>query len=350
VTRTTIATSELRALLEAGKGVTVVDIRRVTDRDWTIPGAIEVDAYDAVNAGSLGALSAVALESNPVVTVCGVGRTAGRATELLRARGINALTLEGGMQAWSKAWNTAAMSVGDCDVVQVRRTGKGCLSYIVASEGDAVVIDPSVDPEVYADLVADRGWSLVAVTDTHVHADHLSRSRMLASRTGARLHGPGADRIRFGGAELIALPTAGHSPEITTYLLTGSAAFTGDTLFIDGVGRPDLHGGTAEAISNAAALYRSIQALLTLPPSTLVLAGHTSAPVPFDGMVLAATIEAVRLLPVLTVSESEFVAAVTRDLPSPPPNHARILDANQRGEWPDDADVVEAGPNRCAVA
>ena len=99
MTQTTIAASELRALLEAGQRVTIVDIRRANDRDWTIPGATEVDAYDAVNAGQLGALSSVALESNPVVTVCGVGRTAGRATELLRAQGVNALTLEGGMQA-----------------------------------------------------------------------------------------------------------------------------------------------------------------------------------------------------------------------------------------------------------
>ena len=350
MTRTTIAASELRALLEAGKGVTVVDIRRLNDRDWTIPGAIEVDAYDAVNAGSLGALSAATLESTPVVTVCGVGRTAGRATELLRAQGVNALTLEGGMQAWSTAWNTADMTVGDCEVVQVRRTGKGCLSYIVASEGEAIVIDPSVDPDVYANLLAARDWTLVAVTDTHLHADHFSRSRRLASITRARLFSPGADGIRFGRAELIARRTAGHSPESTTYLLTGRAAFTGDTVFIDGVGRPDLRGGMPETISNAAALYRSVQALLELPPSVLVLPGHTSAPVPFDGVVLAATIEAVRLLPVLTVSESEFVAAITRNLPSPPPNHARIFDANQRGEWPDDADVLEAGPNRCAVA
>src|SRR5204863_2127710 len=123
-----------------------------------------------------------------VVTVCGVGRTAASATEGLRERGIEASTLEGGMQAWSLAWNAAEAVIAGCDIVQVRRTGKGCLSYIVASNGEAVVIDASLDPAAYVELLAARRWRLVAVADTHIHADHVSRSRMLAQREGVDLY------------------------------------------------------------------------------------------------------------------------------------------------------------------
>jgi len=91
------------------------------------------------------------------------------------------------MRAWSLAWNTADATIGDCDIVQVRRTGKGCLSYIVTSQTEAVVIDASVDPDVYVRLLAEREYRLVAVVDTHLHADHLSRSRLLAQITGADL-------------------------------------------------------------------------------------------------------------------------------------------------------------------
>ena len=131
------------------------------------------------------------------MTVCGVGRTAAIATDLLRANGVEALTLDGGMRAWSLAWNTAQTTISGCEVVQVRRTGKGCLSYIVESQSEAVVIDASVDPDVYVRLLRERGWRLVAVADTHIHADHLSRSRRLAHLEGAALVLPAQDRAQY---------------------------------------------------------------------------------------------------------------------------------------------------------
>ena len=81
--------------------------------------------YDAVKSGSLGALAGLDLGPGPVVTVCGVGTTAAKATALLRAEGVEARTLEGGMRAWSLAWNLAEADVSGHQVVQVRRTGKG---------------------------------------------------------------------------------------------------------------------------------------------------------------------------------------------------------------------------------
>src|ERR1700716_1499932 len=182
-----ISVGELQELLAAGRPVTVLDVRSASDIDWEIPGAIHVDAYGDLQSGRLGPLGGLNLPPGPVITVCGVGRTAAIATDLLRANGVEALTLDGGMRAWSLAWNTAQTTISGCQVVQVRRTGKGCLSYIVGSQSEAVVIDASVDPDVYIRLLGERGWRLVAVADTHIHADHLSRSRQLARLEGAAL-------------------------------------------------------------------------------------------------------------------------------------------------------------------
>jgi glyoxylase-like metal-dependent hydrolase (beta-lactamase superfamily II) len=363
MTQASISASDLRTLLEQGRPVRIIDIRRADDREWTIPGSVAVDAYDAINAGRLGALGDVAFDSRPAVMVCGRGQTARHATELLRAQGVEAFTLEGGMHAWSTAWNTAHAAVGECEVVQVRRTGKGCLSYIVASDGAAVIVDASLAPEIYAELLKARGWRLVAVVDTHVHADHLSRSHRLAEATGALLYLPANDRVRFdfqhladldlipfGASELVAWRTPGHTAESTTYVLDNLVAFTGDTLFVDGVGRPDLHGGQAHARANATLLYGSVRRLLQLPPKTLVLPGHVAAAVPFDDVLMSSTIDAARRMSLLRMTESEFVSATTERLQPPPPNHLRIITANELGDWPHHAEDLEAGANRCAVS
>ena len=102
---------------------------------------------------------------------------------------MQAYSLEGGMKAWSLAWNTAEVPVqaGTVRVLQVRRTGKGCLSYLIGAGTEAVVIDASLDPQVYLGLAAGYGWRITAVLETHIHADHLSRSRQLAVLADARL-------------------------------------------------------------------------------------------------------------------------------------------------------------------
>ncbi len=79
MTHASISTSDLRTLLEQGRPVRIIDIRRADEREWTIPGSIAVDAYDVVNAGHLGSLGDVAFDSRPSVMVCGRGQTARRA-------------------------------------------------------------------------------------------------------------------------------------------------------------------------------------------------------------------------------------------------------------------------------
>ncbi len=366
----TIDASTLRQMLERGDPVVVLDVRAGSERDeWYIPNSIHVDAYDALKRNEPDALAGVDLpEDEPIVTVCGAGRTSRVAAEQLRSRGLQAASLAGGMKSWSLAFNTADASLAGtaADVVQVRRTGKGCLSYIIGAGSEAAVIDASLPPEVYIELAGERGWRITHVLDTHIHADHLSRSRPLAEAVGAVLILPEQERVSFtyravrdgdvfsvGDARLQAIRTPGHTVESTCYLLDDAALFTGDTLFTDGVGRPDLEASGAEASGRAAALYDSLQRLMNdVPAGAVVLPGHTRRPVPFDRKVIGASLAAVRKnVDALSLSKDAFVERILGRIPPTPPNFERIVALNESGATEvNDILDLEAGANRCAIS
>ena len=357
----------LQGWLTAGRPVTVLDIRPPEDRaQWFIPGSIHVNAYDALKSGESQALKDVGLpKDRPVVTICNAGKVSQIAADQLHERGLEAFSLAGGMKAWSLAWNTAETNCERATVLQVRRTGKGCLSYIVSSASEAIVIDASVEPGVYLRLAAERGLTIRHVLDTHVHADHLSRSRAVAQASGTALLLPSQDRvafaftplqegqvIEFGRSRITVMSSPGHTMESTCYYLDGQALFTGDTLFTSGVGRPDLHATPDETRARARVLYRSLQRLMELPADTLVFPGHASEPPAFDRKPIAE-----RLGPVSTRiggwlrSEEDFLAAILDRIPPTPPNYVRIVELNEAGTIPEaDVSELEAGANRCAVS
>jgi glyoxylase-like metal-dependent hydrolase (beta-lactamase superfamily II) len=217
---------------------------------------------------------------------------------------------------------------------------------------------------VYLWLAEGRGWRIARVLDTHVHADHLSRSRRLAELVGATLHMPeGApvsysfsalgdgDVLEVGSATLEAVWTPGHTPESTSYLLDGRALFTGDTLFLLAVGRPDLEATPEGTREKAHALFGSVRRLLDLPCQTLVLPGHTSEPVPFDGAPISAPLSEVRnRVGSLLEDEDRFLQKVAGGLSPTPENYERIVALNRSGEQPEDDPMeLEAGANRCAA-
>jgi glyoxylase-like metal-dependent hydrolase (beta-lactamase superfamily II) len=302
-----------------------------------------------------------------VVTVCNAGRVSKTAADLLTGFGFDARSLAGGMNEWSLAWNTATVSIGDpsAQIIQVRRTGKGCLSYVFASEADAAVIDPSVSPQVYLDLASQHGWKIRSVLETHIHADHLSRARLLAGEAGATLLLPDqrrvdfpftpihdSDRIVVGRTSIVARHTPGHTDESTSYVLANEAVFTGDTLFTRGVGRPDLHADATGARGRARALFRSLTLLRELGPNVLVLPAHANEPIAFDAHPIAARMREVEIwLSDWLISEEAFIDRVISRLPDTPPNFTRIVELNEPGEFPaGDPTALEAGANRCAIA
>lgn len=173
----------------------------------------------------------------------------------------------------------------------------GCLahaSYLLGSEGEAIVVDPQRDVEIYLEAAQKQGLAIRHIFETHLHADFVSGHKELAARTGANISlsraagatfpHVGVDEgytLRAGKLRIEVLATPGHTPESISLVVTDEdnaqrswAVLTGDTLFIGDVGRPDLS-PTHTPQQLAGLLYDSLQTkLLTLPDSVLVYPAH----------------------------------------------------------------------------
>jgi hydroxyacylglutathione hydrolase len=189
--------------------------------------------------------------------------------------------------------DTRASHPSDAVIFETVRTeGLAHLSYLVGdrSSGRAAVIDPRRDVEVYLDLARRHGVTITHAVETHVHADFVSGSRELAARTGTAsvsvsveggarygfAHEPLRDgsRVELGAVTLTAVHTPGHTPEHMAYLAMERGNpwgfFSGDFLFADSVGRPDLLGAD-QTPGLARALFRSLRTALTPLPDAVPL-------------------------------------------------------------------------------
>lgn len=166
-------------------------------------------------------------------------------------------------------------------------------AYYIESEGEAIVIDPLRDTEVYLQLAKSRGAKIKYVLETHFHADFVSGHLDLSLATGAPIiFGPGAktsyeiknvkdnEILSLGAVKIKALHTPGHTPESVSYLLIDennkeNALFSGDTLFVGDVGRPDLLGGKMSKEELASLMFDSLQTKIkVLPDDVIVYPGH----------------------------------------------------------------------------
>jgi glyoxylase-like metal-dependent hydrolase (beta-lactamase superfamily II)/rhodanese-related sulfurtransferase len=351
--------------LSEAKPVTIVDVRPEAQRsDWFIQGSTHIDVYEALKSGDPNAMSSVDLDKEmPVVTVCAAGKMSQIAAKQLRKLGYQAFSLESGMEGWSIAWSDATMQLENCQIIQLRR-GKGCLSYIVESACNAFVIDASLPVQVYYDIVRKNKWKLAGVLDTHIHADHLSRSRQLAVQTGSPLYLPRNSKVQFqhisvtpeqsitiGNVQLKIFETPGHSFDHIALQLEDRVLFSGDTLFINSVGRPDLKSSESETRLKSELLYDTVQRLLALDGNIMVLPGHTSLPVAFDGKIVGEKLALIKdKTPIAQLPKQEFIQIVSKKNHPTPPNYEIIVKHNMSGEFEEgNAAQLEAGANRCAI-
>lgn len=245
--------------------------------------------------------------------------------------------------------------------VRIEQFFLGCLahaSYMVSSQGIAAVIDPQRDVDIYIDAAKEAGLRIEHIIETHLHADFVSGHQELAERTGARIYigeGSGAtfshtavkegDSIRFGNARFDFLQTPGHTIEGVCAVLTDlaepskpRAVFTGDTLFVGDVGRPDLSANhTPQEL--AAMLYRSLhEKLLKLPDETEIFPAHGAGSLCGRQMSSerSSTIGKERRTNYALQAKSveEFIHLLTDSLPPRPEYFGYDVELNRRGAAP----------------
>jgi glyoxylase-like metal-dependent hydrolase (beta-lactamase superfamily II)/rhodanese-related sulfurtransferase len=233
-------------------------------------------------------------------------------------------------------------------------------SYLIGSEGEAVVVDPQRDVDQYIEEAEAQGLKIKYVIETHLHADFVSGHRELASRTGAEIvfgekagaafsHLPvkDGDELTVGSVSFRILETPGHTPESICLLISDSEhpaaaqkLLTGDTLFIGDVGRPDLAGAKGYTSQDMAAMmYDSLHGkLLKLPDKTEVYPAHGAGSMCGKNLSneTSSTIGQQRKFnyALQPMTKDEFVHMMTADLPPAPAYFAKDAEINRTGAQP----------------
>jgi len=374
-----IPPQELAERLDQGEPLQVLDVRaaeKVAAGHVMLGSALDFRAMPNAKLLALSSLDDLGLDpKRPVAVICNRGNSSKQSTAFLRDRGYEAFSVIGGMAAWETVYvaRRLAPTPSLAHVVQLDRLGNGALSYVLVSDGDAVVVDPGRHLDRYDALLGELGATPAAVVDTHMHADYLSGARAAAERwqvpyfvhaddaispydgTPGRFAHQGlsdGDAIVFGRATLRAAHVPGHTLGSVALLADEGLVLTGDFLFVRSVGRPDL-GGQADAW--ATLLWHSLErARREWSGDLLVLPAHYASEderradravaARFD--VIVATNAAARVQ-----DQGEFLAWVDAHQTMPPESYRTIKLANLGlVDVPDsDAAVLESGPNQCAV-
>jgi len=291
--------------------------------------------------------------------------------EMLVEEGYKVAYLAGGMKAWSE--HLEPIKIGDLkgggEIYQFVRIGKGCLSYMVLSDGEATIIDPTRMVDVFLDFAQKKGVTIKHVLDTHLHADHISGGRKIAEATDATYWLPPRDAenvtfeyapledgktITIGNAkiEINALYSPGHTIGSTSFVIDDTYLLTGDILFIDSIGRPDLAGKADDWVADLReslyARYRDLSEELIVLPAHFMIVEELNK----DGSVAEKLgILFKRNHGLKIKDEASFRKLVTENLPPQPNAYQDIRQTNMGRMTPDDEAQreMEIGPNRCAV-
>ena len=385
---------DLYERLESGEDLFVFDVRNEDEYEsWKIEGRaplpmanvpyyemLEVDDFDDVVDSFKAFLNQGWAEKlpkdKPVLAVCAKGDTSEFVADAMRGLGFDAFNLAGGTQAWGDYYHTmAVVESDDLTVLQVGRPARGCLSYVVASAGEAALIDPLRHTDHYLALAEERGLEISLVLDTHGHADHISGGPALAQKLGVPYHLHPYDgihpldvlpakisygylsddqRFKVGGSEIRTIHIPGHTLGNVAFLLDEKYLFTGDSIFIESIARPDLggHGDTWAPLH-----YHSLRRLLALDDETVVLPAHFSSfKEDSPGGLFAQSLGDLRQknegLVMADKSEEEFVGYILGSLPKFPDEYVEIKRVNaglvEVGEAK--ASELELGKNICALS
>ena len=256
----------------------------------------------------------------------------------------------------------------------IKQLYTNCLSeaaYYIESEGEAAIIDPLRDTEAYIELAKERNAGIKYIFETHFHADFVSGHLDLSKQTGAPIiYGPGAktsfkihsatdgEIFKLGKISFEVLHTPGHTLESSCYLLKDEAGkphaiFTGDTLFVGDVGRPDLSSGDMSSDELAGIMYDTIQSkILPLNDDIIVYPAHgpgSSCGKNMGPNTYSTIAEQKKTNYALQPqTKEEFIAAVTKGLNAAPKYFAINAKINQEG-YEDLSDIKTKGTRALSV-
>jgi glyoxylase-like metal-dependent hydrolase (beta-lactamase superfamily II)/rhodanese-related sulfurtransferase len=375
-----IGPAELAARLEAGDELQVLDVRAPErlaagvvspvppERFHNIPGSKLVAMADPSDAGLR--------PDEEVVVVCGRGNDSLRVAAWLTVAGYEAKSLAGGIASWMHLSLPRPLTPPDGfdRLIQFDRPGKGALGYLLVSDDQAIAVDVSRFPEPWLAEAKSAGARITAVMDTHVHADYVSGGPDLAAELHVPwyLHPadmvypydgtPGAlpftpvregEVLQIGRGTIRVLHTPGHTEGSVTLLAADGAAMTGDFLFVESIGRPDLAGRTKEWSEQ---LWESANRALTeWDGDWLVLPCHYAADSERgEDRSVGRELERLRSSNEALVRANDreaFVGWVNSHQAPAPEAYPRIkaINVGLVEVGPAEADLLEAGKNECAI-
>ena len=366
-----ITPTELKAELDEGQDLFILDLRNADEfAQWQIAGAtsLNIPYYEFLEdeEGSIARLP----QDREVTLVCAKGGASEYVAELLVQHGIAARNVTGGMQEWAVLYDIKPVAATEhFTLLQFNRVAKGCLSYLLASGGEALVVDPGRHADRYLAAAAARGLRITGVVDTHVHADHISGGPALAELVGCPYYIADGDmkgsplphiELKDGDAltvgesvvKVLAIATPGHTPGSSSLLVDDIYFLAGDTIFVESVGRPDL-GGKAQ--DWAYDLFETLYAKLgAVKDDVLVLPAHyASAREVREGGLVAEKLGKIRAENEAfhVGGQAEFVEYILGDLPVQPATYDTMRLVN-RGELLADEEKafeLEIGANQCAA-
>lgn len=366
---------ELTRRILAKEELLILDVRNESDfNDWKIEGErveiVNIPYFDLLD-GVDDALARLP-EGKEVLVVCAKEGSSQFVAEQLAEAGRTGVSyLEGGMKSWSE--HLEPVQIAELDgggaLYQFVRIGKGCLSYMVVSGGEAAVIDTPRMTGILESFAGEQGAVIKHTLDTHLHADHISGGKALAERTGAAYWLPPKDaeevtfsyeRLEEGreinvGSTTIAIEpvySPGHTIGSTSLIIDGKYLLTGDILFVESIGRPDLAGQAEDWVDDLrSTLYSRYKGL---SEDLIVLPAHFGkiSELGEDGKVMARLADLFRHNPGLNIQDEEsFRRTVTENLPPQPHAYQEIRHSNMGKIHPTEEEQreMEIGPNRCAV-
>ncbi len=379
-----ITAEELRDKIDADDDFVLFDNRNAEDyENWHIGGAknVEYSASDDELIGDFDQYREDVDEDDEIVSVCARGKASKAFAEWLEGQGYeNVTSVADGMEGWGQVYDVVPIATRDDDVeiLQVQRRSKGCLGYIIGCKrtGEAAAIDVTRHRQEFVDAARDHGFSITAILETHIHADHLMmggrklRDELevpyylgseIETRDPQFEYDPVEPNgtVEVGEITIKGIHTPGHTTGSTSWLVEDEAVMTGDTLFVESVGRTELQFEGEDAEDASAVLYDTLQTLVTLPETVNVLPGHFN--VTDDGRYvgvtpgtpMTATIGRIRRHnEMLQMDRDEYVEAAFENIPEKPPNYEEVIATNEGKrelESDEEAEELELGPNRCAA-